>query len=545
MALIRHWWQIGLLGGVIAVVVLVIGLRGTRTYRASATILLTRSRSQLSLTEQFQTVTETGDAKSRMDAILTIAQSDSIARSALQKLQNKLPTANQTLEGIKSMVTVGNKGDAIIVTASNSSPEMSAEIANVWAQEVVQAVNQAYGGEQPIANIQVQLESTLKQYEKAQADLEAFIQSNQISALQRRIDESQKTLDLLEAQLTGAIELNIQTQTGIAKEQAENYLNTLLSQRKQVFTEQAQGQEQLLAYYYERKLELERLMVQAEALKQFLESQGYSSPGAAGDALAVLLARANAFGLSLENNIAIQNEDKNLTLQNQVGKDITIQLDANNISTLKDTPANYAADIGAIITQAAAEKAKTEEKIKELTNQLLQGEGYQYAGAPNAEDPLYKAGLEQIDALLDLKTAGSPVPDYQGRPLYNQIEAISAQIQQYQAQLESEQSQQRELTSDRDLAWTTYQTLQKKVTELQSTPQSSNTVALAGSAISPQIPNPRGTLKNVIVGGVAGVMLGAFWFLGREWWRSSGLANYKADASSIVSGSENQPPSPQ
>jgi uncharacterized protein involved in exopolysaccharide biosynthesis len=114
----------------------------------------------------------------------------------------------------------------------------------------------------------------------------------------------------------------------------------------------------------------------------------------------------------------------------------------------------------------------------------------------------------------------------QGNDLVNEA---ATNIRNLTQQLESEQARQRELTNDRDLAWKAYQTLLQKETEIKSAPQTSNEVIMAGLAIPPERPVSRGTLRNTLVGGVLGVLLGVIWILGVEWWRLAGITQREVE----------------
>ncbi|MGD8753425.1 MAG: hypothetical protein PVG14_18495, partial [Anaerolineales bacterium] len=101
------------------------------------------------------------------------------------------------------------------------------------------------------------------------------------------------------------------------------------------------------------------------------------------------------------------------------------------------------------------------------------------------------------------------------------VNEISTQLQELQAQLESETSSLQDLTSDRDLAWEAYQALLEKETEIKTASQANVEVAIASQAVPPQDPMPRNTITKTIIAGFLGVFLGTFWILGKEWWRSS------------------------
>ena len=70
IAVRQKWRLIALITLLTASAALVFSLLQTSTYEASATILLTRTRTALELANQFPTISEPIDSRSRMDAML-------------------------------------------------------------------------------------------------------------------------------------------------------------------------------------------------------------------------------------------------------------------------------------------------------------------------------------------------------------------------------------------------------------------------------------------------------------------------------------------
>jgi uncharacterized protein involved in exopolysaccharide biosynthesis len=439
LALIHNWWRITLVAVVFTSVALGFSVLQAREYIATATILLTRSQASLNLAEQFPTVRENiYDPVSRMNALLTIAQSDAIALETLDSVSDKLPADERELEAIKDQVEVADRGDSILVSAFAQNPELAAEIANTWAHRTILAINQAYSGGQPLAEIQRRSSTAKQEYEDAQSALESFIRANQITLFQKKIEEA----------------------------------NNLLS-------EAVNDRAWQISYYYNRKQSMQDLKVKAEALKQQLGSGKRSSAGGIGDAIALLNMHSNAFGIGETSNaraLWLGETSNQVVPDNTAG--MTFDLQLTELSSLDDTPASYAQDLDRIIQQAESEISKSEEALNNLNQNLFQGED-------------------------------SDV-----------IEATSARIQELQTRLENEQARQRELASNRDLAWEAYQALIQKETEIENAAQTSNQVTLASRAIPPQNPASRGIVRNALLAGVLGGLLGIFRVFGIMWWKS-------------------------
>jgi capsular polysaccharide biosynthesis protein/polyhydroxyalkanoate synthesis regulator phasin len=324
MALLKNkWWIIGL-GLLLAATALLITLLTPRTYTANATLLLTRSRTMLSLAEQFPTVNEPVDTRSRMDALMTIAEGDAIANMTLQSLGDAIPEEYQSLEDIKGIIEIRNNGDSISVSASTKDPQLSANIANTWADHLVETINIAYSGEQPLSKLQDRLSTAEEEHNKAQAALENFILENLKKELETRLAEA----------------------------------NTLIS---------SYGNEQAvqMTFYLNRKRSMEELQQQAAALKRQLEKGNRSDAGNIGDALAVILARMNSV---LTNNATASNTTPSSNLIPQQNATINLQIDGDFPA---DGTAGYSSDIETIIQLAEEEKNKAEENIQRLIQEVI------------------------------------------------------------------------------------------------------------------------------------------------------------------------------
>jgi uncharacterized protein involved in exopolysaccharide biosynthesis len=441
LALIHNWWRIALVAMILAVVALGFSLLQTREYVATASILLTRSQAYLRLAQQFPTIPENiYDPTSRMNALLSIAQSDAIAVGTLQSIGDSLPEEEREIEAIKSRIKILNDGDSIIIRASAETPELAAQIANSWARQVEQAINRAYSGDQPLAEIQNRLTIANQDYEESQRALETFMRDSQITLLQKKIDEA----------------------------------NNLLS-------EAVNDRAWQISYYYNRKQSMQDLKVKAEALQQQLGNGNRSSAGSMGDAIALLNLHSNAFGMGETSNARALwlGETSDKVIADNTPR-MTYDLQLAELSSLNDTPSSYEEDLDFIIQQADAEISKAEQNLKSLNQNLLQGEGSEV------------------------------------------IEATAAQIQELQTQLENEHARERELTNDRDLARDAYQALLQKAAEIENSSQTSSQVTLASAAVPPQKPASRGTLRNTLVAGLLGGLVGVFWVFGSIWWKSTG-----------------------
>jgi capsular polysaccharide biosynthesis protein len=277
---------------------------------------------------------------------MSIGESDELALKVIQALGDKIPPQYREVDTLKGMVELSNEGDLILVNATAVDPALSSEIANAWAQMAVEAINTAYSGEQPLAEIQNQLLSSKQEYETAQSSLEEFIEDNRINLLNNQIVEA-KTL-----------------------------FNSLSGDRSWQIT-----------YYSDRKQRMENLRVQAEALKLQLQNGSRSQAGELGDALAVLMARAASLGINQGNyqsqtNPMITNPSGNpdsstVNRAPIVGSEppggIALNLQLGEIQTITDNSSSYGSDLEALIQLSEEEIARSDEALKTLEQEVSQG----------------------------------------------------------------------------------------------------------------------------------------------------------------------------
>ncbi len=452
-ALVRRWGYLAIFAVVGALAGLLVSWLPAETYEATAICLLTKQTNKLSLTSQLSTVADPTNTQTRADSIITIANSDAVAFQVMTAMQDQLPD-DMTLADFAGNITIETVGDTILIKALAEEAGLAETIANTWAQVMVEAVNLAYSGEQPLSIVETQGQTAKADYETVQAELESFLETSQIEALQQQLDE----------------------------------LNVLL------YNGQTNDRLALFEYHRTRKNEMLAVQIQGQALKTLLQQGNQSAAGDLGDALAVFLARASTLSLTVN----FQNQVKNSSLPqanvsayqqefSAFNRSDTpaIFLQINDLEALRDTSANYLADVESIIELAQAEQAKAEAALETLSLSILNGESAAVLG-------------DTFD-----------------------------QIRQVKSQLEREQATYRQLIQARDLAWSAYQALSAKETEIKNAPKSSNYIVLISQAMRPVEPVARGTLLKVAVGTAGGFFIVALFIILRVWWVSANLINDK------------------
>ena len=339
ITLLRYKWWIILVGVIFALVALIYTILQPRQYASTATLLLTRSRPVLELADQFPTVTEPVDSRSRMDALLTIADSDAVIQQTIQDLGDNLPINYRSIEGLKRRLDINSQGDSLSVVATVDNPQLAAQIANSWAAQIVKTINTAYSGEQPLEKIQEQIKTAKQEYDTAQQALEALIQHNPKLSLEQKFNETKAVFERI----------------GYAN---ASHIDWLL----------------------QRKQSMDELKLQAEALKAQIENGSSSTAGNRGDALAVLLARMNTLGIQNKpagSNLVIPSSGASNTAPAQTINFpqaaevvLNLQVEENNIQS--DQNRDYANDLEALIQLVEEEKIKADEAIVQITSQFLQ-----------------------------------------------------------------------------------------------------------------------------------------------------------------------------
>jgi uncharacterized protein involved in exopolysaccharide biosynthesis len=433
LSLLRNWWQIALLAILVAVAAFGFSRMQPLQYESTASILLTRTRAELTLAQQFPTITEPIDTRSRMDALLAIIYSDALAVATQLELISEITLEINDVQEFKELVSVSSNGDVITITAKSDDPQLAADIANTWARQAVAAINQAYSSEQPLSEIQAQLVTAQDQYEISQENLAYFIQDNRIALLTQRLDETQRLFSQLGEERAGQI-----------------------------------------SFLAQRKLAMRELEIRAEALNEQLQSDSQSSAAELGDALAVMKLRANALLVTFPPTTG-----EFPVLQTDPDRGLTFNIQIDEFSSFMETPQDYISDLETVIRIAQSEQARIQAEIDLLSQQVLEGSGFET------------------------------------------LESIDAHMRELETQLEREHARRLELTSKRDLAWQAYQAISQKETEIRNAPQSVNQVNLVSQAITPQNPISRGTARNTLIGGLLGMFLGMLGVISVHWWRTS------------------------
>ena len=453
--LFDRWRLIAASAILAAVAAFIVSSIMTPTYEASVDLTTAKSKIEVQLGSQIQTITEEeliasgaqagalSDRKARLEGFAALAMNPGIAEAVLPRFADRLQEIDEGLLVVATFIEdhveseVISTTDLIRIMITLPDPQLAADIANAWGEVYEERINQLYGGgsTQNLDGVQQQADEAFQDYQIAQAGLEAYLADNKIPGLQREIDVKQALI----GKLSAALEQSRALVTG----------------------EELATRRSLLQGYYQDLVFLQRLLDDAHALKNQLSSPVTSPAGSFGDGLALIFMRSRAYAGTRE----------------EAGAPFALQLQT---PLTMQSGSVTAGDVEGLITVLEIRLRDTEDQIKELTAHLLDPSKHQ-------------------------------LPEGAGLDLQERTAALTLERQSLDSQLEAERAHKQDLTRRRDLAWDTYSTLARKVTEVRVAAASGGTeVGLAGPATPPAKPSSPRKLFNTALAGVVGGMLGVF-----------------------------------
>lgn len=568
VVLVKHWKLIILATFLAALAAALFYFTTPPVYEARASVAIVKSQSQIVFNPEFLTLSEeemsargiqTVDLGERRKALASLVANPAIAWKVIEELGSYLSQEEQNPSILLGMVegkVGGEKGDLIDIVVSSRDPEKAARIANAWAKAYEEHVNALYGTSPTApAAVRQQLEAAGKEYEEREQALVAFMAENEIDELNLLIEEKLNILQSLQDGKARAVSTIIDTEVearsqiiaayidaltqnrliAFNKEQeakrelVSNYIQAQISSRNAVFNEQVSEKVEALAYYYDKKSLVQRLLRDARMLREVVITGGASSSTT--NALAVLLLKAEAFASSGELPGAME-----------------LQLGA--VTGLDQGATAQAADLEALIGTLESELTALEGSIQDLSQELLKNEGYDFLDTEfPTDDPLSVAINESypqlfeigdLAKLTDLVSPDNPlkatseeraknllqlsglerVPEYTAaaEPLSAAIEKLHDEVDALRADLEKEEAEQRELTRARDLAWDTYSTLADKATEVEiAADVGGSQVRFAAPAVPPLSPAGPKEKQSIALAAAVGLMIGVAGAFGVEY----------------------------
>ncbi|MCL5951120.1 MAG: Wzz/FepE/Etk N-terminal domain-containing protein [Chloroflexi bacterium] len=256
----------------------------------------------------------------------------------------------------------------------------------------------------------------------------------------------------------------IQTQAGQAWQNyqtAEEALAQFVGQnRVDALTREIDSRQNTLADLYAASRNLDRLLQDSKALQAVVDNNTAPSMDA-GNRLALLLIRANAAALSFSSPIM------------------------HDSSSGASNPAQALSGSSPLISNPAASAVQFQVSSASLTE---------------ASDSDVRQELNALIASLDARK--KQIDTQLADP------SLQSQLLALQKDLEQQTAKKQELTSARDLAWSTYKTMASKLEEVQASQDATGTIVrLAGSAVVPDAPIGPKKTTNALLAAAIGFIL--------------------------------------
>jgi capsular exopolysaccharide synthesis family protein len=459
-AILRRRRFILLCGVLAALVTLPLVYFRQPTYQAEARVALVRAGTLVSFNPQIKTVsdafdpTTSSDQTTRRRGLLGLAKDSDLAAAVIARLGDALPEKDRRVTPFSESVDITVDGDIIRVSARARSPQLAALVANTWAELYETRVNTVYG-EAPVTltDISQQAGDARRDFDTKEAALVKYLQTNPAATLQRQTGDMQAVVDSL--------------RTGGGH--GSSYLDSLIAARQAVLDQQAAAKIKRLTELYALQDKLDRLIGDASSLRARLTDPANSS--GSGARLALLLLEASSFSTSASLSVTLQ-----MPLDLGPGASSTEPL----------------ATVNGLLSTLTSRRQSIATEITALASDLTQ----------NAGTETVSIQAQSLDRLLSYATYAATVD--------KAILQTETDINGLKARIEHEASTLRQLTQERDLAWSTYTALASKVAEVAIAERSTGSVAkLAASAIAPDDPMPSGRLSTVLLAAFLGVTLSA------------------------------------
>jgi uncharacterized protein involved in exopolysaccharide biosynthesis len=534
--LIKWWWLIALAALLAGGSAFLVSSMMSPTYKATAGVVLLRSRAELSLGSEFESISDdsilaaaTGGNvvadlnRRRLQSLTGMVSNGAIARQVAEDLSDVLDEGERDpsvlLENVDGAVL--EDSDTIQIIASHSDPNKAAAIVNAWALAFEDHANAIYGEAAlaPFADIHAQVEEAKAEYDQAQETLVTFLSDeDRIGELQRQVKEEEAIIASLRTGRQAAISTTVDSQVTVQQRLFNASVAAEVDANLRVFELQRDALQHQFERAYLRKQRLEDLLDEARLMREQLVRGGDASAPSSGLALLAFKSRVFAADmLPTDEQGTVASEDTDISAFNPTNtllpfSRLELQLPSADSLSSAISAADQISDLDSLIGAMEAEVAALEVSIQEQTQALAQGESYRFL---ESLSPEY---LDVADSQAGL--ALSRMRDWEGvlsyssvlnESLSQEIERLEGHVRALRAEITRLSGLKNDLQQGRDLAWQAYNNLLSKEQELQIATASEGTeVRFASQALPPRKPVSPDKLMNAAVGLAAGLMLGVF-----------------------------------
>ena len=501
------WWREVVLGTFLVAIGCGILMLAVQTllprYEASSYVTILRVTSNVAIDKRFSTGATTDDQaswrrrgilarNSRRAGLVGLVKSGNVARAVAEDLSEKLGekkvSAAQLLETVDAeLVTVGtlsmrNTSDLIRITARADSPEKSAFIADAWAEEYVNHVNQLYRHTpaNQLTLILTEMKRTQETYDAVQKELETFLINSNVEKLNALLTTKQEAVSHLHSLQREAFKKAL-----FSAEQD-------LERRTYAVDLMISSERDRLAETHARKRDLETLLTMAEDFRVQIKNGGIESGASNTLTLTLLKAAAyapsnNLFSKSLEIDLAeaLRTEnDRRTALLTDL--EAMISIVENRIEILDTSIVSQGDSLYRFNNRSRSPSLFTEVRSIAKTN----------SGRPTRKEDQDLA--QQIDFVVN---------EAEGAPFKKPIDKLQYQIQLLKAEIETANSKRDALVQNRDVQQAALATLQNEIAELKLAMAAfTSEVRIAASALVPIDPAYPSAWLIAGLGGIAGLL---------------------------------------
>lgn len=472
-------------------------------YETSSAVALLRVTSNVAIDKKFSTGA-TGDARvsgrregwnaasSRRAALVGLVKTGKVARVVAERLSEKLGEkdipAARLLESIDAgLVTVGalslrNSSNLIRITARADSPERVAFIANAWAEEYVNHVNNLYRytPANQLDMIYAELKRTQEAYHAAQKELETFLAASKVASLNNEIVRRQHIL-------TKLYELQNALVTNAVHTEEEN-----IKRKSEAVTLYVEMQSKKLSENYAYRRRLEQLVSNATDLRSQIENGGERVTIA--NSLALLLLKADAYAPSTNLPKSLE-----ISLDNSLGADVSKAEFLVDIEAFVVTLQQRIENIDAFVMKESREIRHGASLVDILDRNLIFSDSQNGNSGPVR---IVKQNLSEIATqVLDLEQL------HTDSRITQLVQNLERDAQLLRMEVERMEATQSNLIQNRDVQRAALQTLQNEIVELKLAMSAfTSEVRLASRALVPVDPAYPSVVLIAGLGGIAGLL---------------------------------------
>ncbi len=519
--ILLKWWReilvVSIFAGCVAgAAILLLNTSKVPTYSASADILIARLLSTIELDERVSTSTGTAqsDVNGWRTSLLQLAKSSTVATQVLDDLRTVLPETLQSPEALVDVIEADVPlspderfaSNIIRISAITPDAKLSAEIANSWALHLVDYINGLYGEvpEMMIESVAKERDQALLTYQAAEKQYEDFVANNHVAMLNRQIREKSTLRDEIMINYTRMLTSAVSTEYN-ARITLYNIIATApVAYATDLIAAQSAGSVTSLTALYSLHTAANAQLSQARNMERSLLDGGEAAAKSNGSALQLLKLSALA-SLQADGRLpAIFSSSPMPEI------DMTLEEQLTDVRALVAVLEGYVTQLEADITQLAQSTM--------LGADLATVGGMNIGGMNNgldaaaaiAETAIYSNVANAYAQLV----APSGILDQAPVDIHSTIDdahevlltGLETEIRTLQAAITAEEAKEQQLVHQRDLAWTTYDTVGNKLQELSLLRSAANSEVRVGNpAMIPLSPEP---MMSPVLPVVAFTMLG-------------------------------------